>query len=499
MARGRLRILAATAATSALALVLSCSLGLDESKIAPDNEAGRFDSATGEDSGGDAGDGGTNPTLPEAGACTKDDECPTANHACLKARCDLAAKRCIYDVCRPMACNAGACDPAAKTCGAPKTYTYKVTQFQVGAPVQRLASVYPWLFVQTQTGIVAFNVSNPTAAPPPKVPVSGLGFVPTQMVATANRVFFLSPPAGPANAASTVPLAWIDVPADPFVTRIDAHTVLATYSRPANETAILLPRESDTALLYSIVGGPQPNFPATIVQPPLVEPLTLTATPILFQAGQTAANVISGSRFLMQQVDGNGMTTFGIVNGAGTTAPTNGGVYSFADAGPVAGPQAFAVAPNGAVFWSIASLNMPPGPPETLTRAVRGQFLFANGTADYDRPGAFDVEVYTNPAVGPGASVAGPVTMLDAETVMILAAARENPGAQTAVQFAKRNPLGIVKNADGTTPKRLVLPIAVSTFVGATSSNGVAYAAANETMPTPNSTVYVFDPACPIQ
>jgi hypothetical protein len=89
--------------------------------------------------------------------------------------------------------------------------------------------------------------------------------------------------------------------------------------------------------------------------------------------------------------------------------------------------------------------------------------------------------------------------MLDAQTAMVLTAAKENVGAQTAVQFAKRNPLGIVKAADGTTPLRIVLPVGVATFAGAAATNNIAFAVANENMPSPNATVYVFDPGCPLQ
>lgn len=500
MVRSKLRIFAAApAGTAMLALIVSCSLGLDESKIQNQTDATFIDDVTQQDvTNADGGDGGTGDGAIPGAACAKDDDCVAPN-ACAKGRCDLLARRCVYDVCRPMACNASACDTATKVCGAPAPYKFTVTKFSVGVPAQRMVAVYPWLFVQTAVGIVAFNVSNPTSQTPPKVTISGLGFVPTQMVATSNRVFFMTGPSGPGNIpTSTVAIAYVDVPADPFATKIDAKGTLATFSRPGNEPAVMLPRENDTVLLYSTTpGGPTPAYNATIVEPPFVEPVTFTTTPLLYQAGQTPANVISGSRFLMQSYDGsNGIWAFGLVANAGSAMPTNAGVYSFADAGPHGPNQAYSIGPGGSVFWSSAPLTTAPISPDppALTRAARAQFLFANGAGDYDRPSSFDIELYDVTPVGVGGPSVGPVALLDPDTALVLTAARENPGGQTSVQVAKRNPLGLV--TDGKIPRRAVLPVPLQTFQAAAAANGIGYAVANENMPGPNATVYGFAVDC---
>jgi hypothetical protein len=498
MARAKLRLVAAAAASAMLAVVVSCSLGLDESKITVGNEGGPIEPTPGDDGSVDAADGGKPDSASPAATCAKDEDCAPPN-ACAKGRCDLVAKRCIYDVCRPMACNASGCDITTNTCAPAAPYKFNVTKFQVGIPAQRMAAVYPWLFVQTATGVIAFNVSNPTATAPPKVTISGLGFVPAQMVATANRVFFMYGPAGPGNIpTSTLPIAYVDVPSDPFATKLEAKSTLATFSRPGNEPVVMLPRENDTVLLYSTTaGGPTPVYNATIVEPPFVEPVTFTTSPLLAPAGVVPVNVMSGTRFLMQAYDGNaGVFVFGLVSGAGTAMSANGGTYSFADAGPHGPSQTLANAPSGAVYWSSASLNVPPPNPDppSLTRAARAQFLFTNGTSDYDRPSSFDIEVYNVQAVAAGTPTIGPAALIDPDTALVLTAARENPPAQTAVQVAKRNPLGIVK--DGMAPRRAVLPVPINTFVAAAAANGIGYAVANETMPTPNATVYVFGPDC---
>lgn len=488
--RGRTLLLFVLAGASTTLAAASCSLGLDESKIDATKEAGAFDADVADTSTVDAGDSGPTPGLPDAAACAKDEDC-TTTHGCLKGKCDLSRKACVFDVCHAMACNAAACDVNAKTCGAPKPYPFKATQFAVGAQVTgRIAAVHPWLFAQTAMGVVAFNVGNTSATTPPSVPVVGLGFVPTQMVVSGSRLFFLATPTGP--GPSRLPLAWVDVPSDPFASKIEATSVLATYSRPAAEGVGLVARGGDTALLL----GPQPqSFPSAIVQPPLAEPLTITATPIVFSAG-TSPIAMSGARLVMQSVDGTGIATFGLINNAGSATPQNAGDTRLADAGPLSRPQQFAQSPEGAVFWTIASLSGAPGAMGTVTRSLRGHFLLPDGTATFDPAAGFDIELYNVTPVGQGANLAGPTAMLDANTAIVLAAARENPGAATAVQFARRQPLGIVKNADNTTPRRAVLPVPVSSFAGAAGSNGIGYVVANEGGPTPNATVYVFDPAC---
>jgi hypothetical protein len=498
MARVRLGLFAGIGAFTMLAVVVSCSLGLDESKITAENEGGPVDVTPGTDAGPDSADGAKPDSASPAATCAKDEDCVAPN-ACAKGRCDLLAKRCIFDVCRPMACNTSTCDSNTKACAPPAPYKFNVTKFQVGVPAQRMVAVYPWLFVQTATGVIAFSMANPAATAPAKVTISKLGFVPAQMVATANRVFFMYGPAGPANLpTSTLPIAYVDVPADPFVETLEAKSALATFSRPGTEPVAMLPRENDTVLIYSVTaGGPTPVYNATVVEPPFVEPVTFTTTALLTPAGVAPANLMSGTRFIMQAYDGaGGIFAFGLVSNAGTAMQANGGTYSFADAGPHGASQAFAMGPGGALYWSSASLNLPPNNPDpaSATRAARAQWLFANGTGDYDRASSFDIELYNVQGVPFNQQSVGPAALLDPDTALVVTAARENPPAQTAVQVAKRNPLGIVK--DGTTPRRAVLPIPIGTFVAAAGANGIGYAVANETMPTPNATVYVFAPDC---
>ena len=483
-ARVRAVVFFALAGAGAIGAAASCSLGLDESKIAAANEAGGSDTAVDETGAADGGEGGPGPGSSDAATCTKDDDCATTR-GCLKGKCDLSRKTCVYDVCREAACKAGACDVDAGTCGASKDYKYQAGQFEIGAPLtvrNGAVVVYPWLVALTPNGAVAFDVSDPTSGSPRSVPIVGLGFVPSQIVASGNRIYFLTGESGP-----RLPIAWIDAPSDPFATKIPVTTVLATYSR--SETPSMFARGDDSALLV----GPQPsNYASAIAQAPLIEPVSLTATPIVFTPG-TGPAAVSGSRLLMQSVSGQAIASFGLIEGAGTTAPMNTGMTTFSDAGPISGPQAFGQSPEGAVFWAIASLTRAPGDPNNppQTRAVRGYFLFPDGKGGLNDSLGIDVEVYGG-GIGQGANVTGPTAMLDANTAIVLTAAKENPGSATAVQFVKREPLTVVKS-------RVVLPVSLGNFVAAAGSNGIGYAVQNvpaQNASPPNAMVYVFDPAC---
>jgi len=480
-------VLGAAAISATMLAAASCSLDLDESKIGEGAETGVPDTNVDETATGDSGDGGGPIVTPDASTCTKDEECVTTN-GCLKGRCDQVRKACVFDVCRTMACNAGVCDTAAKTCGAPKAYKFLAGQFSVGTQASRIVAVYPYLFAQTATGILAFDVSNPAATAPRQVPIVGLGFVPNQTVATGNRVYFSAPVTGP--GPSRLPLAWIDVPSDPFATKLEVTSVLATYSRA--EAPSLLGHTEDK--LY-LLGPPGANYPSAIVDAPLVEPLTITATPLAITMSTSPA-ALSGNRLVMIGFDTSNIPSFGLINGAGTTMPMNTGDTKFADAGNMASSGLFAWSPEGAVFWSVPTLTGPPSPPAATApnlRSVMARFLLPDGNGGFDLSAGFDVETY-NIALGP--NLIGPTAMIDANTAIVLAADKTNVVAQTTVQFAKRMPLGLVKNMDNTTPRRQTIALPIGAFTSATGSNGFGYVAANETGPPPNSTIYVFDPGC---
>src|SRR5262249_18095301 len=144
-----------------LAVIVSCSLDLDESLIDKTRDANFID-LDGTLPDGAPIDGSTDGLSSNGGfvqACTTDADCKTSD-GCLKGKCDLPRKTCAYEVCRS-ACGAGVCDQQNHTCGPAVPYKLKATQFPLGqalACIRCAAAVYPWLVVGTVTGAVAFNV-----------------------------------------------------------------------------------------------------------------------------------------------------------------------------------------------------------------------------------------------------------------------------------------------------------------------------------------------------
>jgi hypothetical protein len=498
-------------AASALGLA-SCSLGLDEGligKVAP--EAAAADVVVADTSVAEGGDGALPPLSPEAGICATDQDCKGAT-GCLTAKCDVPRKACVFQVCRQPACNSAACDLPTSKCSTPKAYKYRAAQFPVGAPIgcggvaniaRCFAAVYPFVFVGTANGVVAFAANDPQNATPASVPITGLGFLPSQIIASGSRVYFLGT-AVATGATSRVPLAWADVPPDPFAAKITATTILAFYNRPAGDPLTLFPRGNDTALLVDFNPAAPSLYATAPLEPPLIEPVTLNSSSTAFTAGAVPVGV-SGSRLIMEvPVTAAGVLSFGFVNAAGSATPQTLPDVAIATATPAYPPQSFAPSADGAFFWAHSSLTVPPsGPAPVLVRAAKGYFLVADGAANFDPAAGIDLDVYppalpSPPAIGAGTPVVGPVAMLDAKTAMVTTAFPANPGAVTNVQFVDRQPLAIRKN-DDLTPRKFQITQPI-TQLAAAGSNGLGYVLAYDAAPAlpPASTlsVYVFDPGC---
>jgi hypothetical protein len=475
----------------------SCSLGLDETLLDRAVEAGLADVQPADTFVPEGGDGALPPITPEAGVCTKDDDCK-GTMGCLTAKCDLPRKACVLQVCRQPACNSASCDTAAMKCTAPKPYKYRATQFPVGAQIgcggalgRCFAAVYPFVFVGTANGVVAFAANDPQNAAPAAVPITGLGFVPNQLIASGSRVYFLGTPVG-VGASSRVPLAYADVGPDPFATKISVTTVLAGFNRPAADPIALAVRGNDTALLLDL--NVATAYASAPVEPPLTEPVSFGTTGIAFTAGATPL-AMSGSRLVMGQINASATPIFGFVNAAGSGSPMTTPDVPIATAAPAAGPQYFAQSADGAVFWSYVSLTSPPvgPPPPPSVRAARGYFLVADGAASFDPMGGIDLEVYG--AVPQGTPTVGPVAMLDAKTAMVTTSAPANPGALTNVGFVTRGAtVALVKNADNSL-RRFPITLSVNQLAAA-GSNGIGYVLAVDPAAPTAPTVHVFDPAC---
>jgi len=495
----RLAVVATCVVAAGLLGLASCSLGLDEALIVPGgNEASTPDVVTSETSVPEGGDGALPPIAPEAGVCTKDSDCK-GTAGCITAKCDVPRKACVLQVCRQPACNSSSCNLSTTKCDAPKPYKYRAGQFGVGGTIgcggalgRCFAAVYPYVFVGTTNGVVAYAANDPQSPAPQAVPVTGLGFVPSQIIASGSRIYFLGAAAG-SPMASRVQIAYADVPADPFAKKISVTTVLPAYNRPVGEPILLFPRANDTALLVNFSAASA--YASVAIEPPLTEPVALTPTGFAVTAGNVPV-ATSGARLIVGQINpANNVASFGFVNAAGSTAPQPVADVTIPTATPATGPQVFAQSADGAVFWAYASFvpAVPPGGP-TL-RAVKGYFLVGDAAAGFDPATGIDLEVF-NPPPPLGTPSVGPVAMLDSKTAMVLTANPPNPGAVTNVQFVTRQPLGIVKNTPpDMTPRRFQVPLAVSQLAAA-GSNGLGYVLAVDPNPATAPIVYVLDPAC---
>jgi hypothetical protein len=494
-------VFGALVVSTAFAILASCSLGLDESLIGKaDTGAPPDDSPSGDTGPKDGGNDGPPPINPEAGVCTKDEDCKSPGDGCLKPHCDVPRKACVFDVCKPAACQSSACDTVGRTCAQPpKTRKYASAQFPVGAPVgcgsprACFAVVYPYVFVGTPNGVLGFSAADPASTAPTPVSVTGLGFVPTLLVTSGSRVYFLGGAVG-TGASSRLQIGYIDVPPDPFRKSIEVQTILATYNRPTSEPGFsltLYPRANDTALLVDY--NPAQSYPSTAIEPPLVEPLSLSSTTIPLTAG-TQPLITSGLRLVMQSLTTpSGTGTYELIANAGAAA-TNGGSVPFPpapDAGvvPVSPPQTLAVDPQGGVLWMLEYLTQAPNnpaPPGALVKTIRAFFLLADGSANFDFTKGVDVEVYP-PSFGPGAGLVGPAAMIDTNSA-IIATAEPSNAAQSNVQIVTKQPTALVAGK-----KQRLTTNAVGTL-GAAASNGYGYILAAESATA--SSVYVFDPAC---
>lgn len=429
------------------------------------------------------------PVVPEGTSCAKDDECVSAN-GCLTGRCDLTRRACTYDVCRSAACSAGTCDQTAKSCNAPTTYKLKAGEMTLDQPtVGGVVAAYPWLFQLTSTGVLVYDVSNPTKTKPAQVPLVGLGFVPSQLVRSGNRIWIGAPLGG---TPARLPLAYIDVPADPFSTKIEAHTILANYNRPATESVSFAPSENKNAFII----GPAPTFPTALVDPLLAEPATKTATPLVPKENTSPIGT-SGSRLVMQaSVNGVLANQFGLIAGAGTTNPTTSDLVTIADMGAVSVSRTSASGLDGATFFVTGVHEPGPILPDGLvTKSVKGYLLLKDGAASLD--GAIkgvEIESYAiETALPANADVVRGATPLDNDTFVVAAAAAENKENGTAIQFIKRD-LTLKKD------KRVVLATPLSTIAGVSASDGLVFVAANipsgvDGVPATGK-VFVLDSAC---
>ena len=352
-----------------------------------------------------------------------------------------------------------------------------------GGPGARrcFAAVYPFVFVGTTNGVMAYSVADPTDAAPAALTVGGLPFFPQSIVASGTRVYFVGTVAGNYK----VPLAWVDVPGDPTVATLHATTVFNSLQLPSIDSVY----PDTTGGIYLVNNNASKSYPAAHVTAPLkdLDALTFFATAGL-PAG-AAPFAASGTRLVTfrQEAGPTWASYFSLEPNAATGSAQNSGETSLAPSfGNSYLPAYVAHGTDGSLVFNAASVSAPDGGPVTLPATRLGWILDDAGATTVEATAKIDVEKYaTNPGVG--ADIPGPVAWLDANRALVLAASASNT-AQTAVQLATRDPQPAMVPS-----RRFVLPF-VPSLLAATASNGFGYVLVPD---APDSaTVHTFGTGC---
>ena len=495
--RARVWLAVATALVAGAGIIAAgCSLGLDASLIGAGTEGGVAGDGSLDDSpnGDGSADHATQP--PPPGFCNQDSDCKITS-ACVKTtKCDLAIHLCAVDVCPVAACQSAACDTMANTCSVPASFGFHASSFKVttggvgcgGTASRCFAAAYPFVFVGTTNGVVAYQVGDPANSSPPVVPVSGLPFLPSRIVSSGRRIYFIGNVVG-SGPTYHLALAWLDVPQNPFVSTFNATTVFVGY--PQASAPEVFPTTNGAVFL--VHPDSAKAWPTTLINAPLQDStaINLLASPGIAQGASVVA--ASGSRlvtFHWADATSGYLAAFSFENGAGTSNAQNAGELTATDMGTVYPQGFFAQGTDGSLLWQSPSTNTPDGGPFN-TASARMTWLVADDKAmGFDQMVKLDVETY-QPPIGYGASVAGPMAWIDAKTALVTAAAKQDPTKQSSVQVASRTMLP----ASLLPGRRYVLPVDIN-HVGAAASGAFAYALAADDMMNQSATVHVFAPSC---
>jgi hypothetical protein len=471
---------------SALAYA-ACSLGLDPTKIDA-TDAGGTDGTVNPEGNVDLPDG----TVPTAGECTKDEDC-TATACGAKGRCDTTYRVCMFTVCDVGACKAASCDPKANACSVPTNYGFRATSFRVtlggvncgNPPTRCIAAVHPFLFVATNNGLATYLVADPSNQSPPTVSVTGVPFIPSGVFAVERRVYILGGLQG-AGPSFRLPVAWIDVPGNPFAAGLAARSALV--SLPAHNFGSVLP--NDKGGLFLVHHDGQRVYPTALLNAPVADTTTLQLFPLSGMPGGSTTVASSGSRLVTYRYPGNDngyLGVFSIESNAGTGNAQNGGELTANAMGQVPNQAFFTQGPDGSVLWSTSVGNVPTdGGPATVNAARLGWLIADAKATALDLSARIDLEVYS-PPIGFGSAVAGPVAWLDAQSALGLAASKDDR-AQTSVQVATKT--GLIAN------RRFVLPVDVNR-AAAVASGGFGYVLIRDDPDNKSAGVHVFAPGCP--
>jgi hypothetical protein len=345
-----------------------------------------------------------------------------------------------------------------------------------------IAAAWPFVFVLTTNGVVAFNVVDPTNASPPTVPLTGVPFLPAYLVGVGRRVYFVATPAGTAPAFLQA-IAYLDVPQDPLVTHLAATSALVSVSQQ-NLSAVLPNGSGGLFVVYANGSG----YPTAIVTPPIDD--TTSLMPYFNQGVASGATIAasSGTRLVSYRYDSLAYApNFALVNGAGTSAAQATTEQAVTGLGLAANQLELTTGGDGSMLWTAAIYaQTDAGTPAGIGSARLTWLLPQAATANFDTSDSVQLEAY---APATGEIVAGPPVWIDGNTAIGLAAASSASTTTTSVQVVTKTP----PTLDAAT--RTVIPVAPNK-IGAASSNGFAYVLAQDDPHNQTCHVYVFAPSC---
>ncbi len=493
-----------------------CSLGLDRSLLDRDAQAGSSSSDL--DTAVPLGPDGTladalNGGLPrpslDAGedAAVGDDTTSIADGSSIPSDGGRnGAQPCTTDTQCPQDfahCGASSCGPGG-FCTPMSTYHLLATSFAVGtAAVPRsiaarplsvplydeaIAAAYPYVFVVTVGGVIAFDVSSPVDAAPRRVPIAPLPTGVVAAIALGPLVYFVADVSGAPNGAYQA-VAWVDVTGTAGAVSLQAHlapqlqVIPMAPQVPTNITSLfnVLPAWPAGLFLVYYSNNEATYYPTAKTATPNASD---TLVPFWNQALVTGAEltVASGSRLVAYTYDSL-QPKLALVSGAGssaamvspqTTAPI-----------PAARQAAFASSPRGGVLWTSALVSSATSP---ITSARLTRLLPDDLATVFTASGAastfVDLEHYAG--VSQSSAVVAQPVWVDGKSALGLALDHAT-AADTAVHVVTCD------TSLALAPGFASLPIDPAT-VGAASSNGFAYAMGAR---TGKWTVYVLAPACP--
>lgn len=486
-------------------------LGLEEHDVrAPVDAAPAVDSGA----DGDTRDRGFEP-------CSSDADCITPN-ACYTPRCNTELGVCTYRLCSTdeKPCSIGKCDTSTFHCSAPVPYSTRTTTYPVESVTIAcktndtcIGAAFPFVVIGAASGPVALLVDDLAASAAVKVPIDGVPFKATQVIASGRRIWLLGDAVG-AAVPFEQPIAFIDVPSDPTVKSLlaTAATILVPYAATKGFA-------STSGSLLLVRDDPTEGFPAVRITPPITErasavvvnvpnqPAPSPTPPLPMYRLATApagSNVvaISGARLVLYRA---GAVNF--VNDAATPAVALGADFVL---GATLLPPHFSSGLEGEVAATFPLVADLPAPDCNCSSHMRVQWFVQSATATmFDTAAIGDVEGYVNPPKDvtlPSCRMCplgyfntpSAIGIVDTRTVLETSSAAENR-ALSAAHVVTRDPVAnIVTRRTLRQPTEVPSGNLATDRVGIVTSTGFAYELfANSESNAVNLSIY--DPRCDVK